>query len=43
MIIDLHIKGKSYNQIGKEIERSGVSITVQRVGQIINQGILEKN
>jgi DNA-binding NarL/FixJ family response regulator len=42
MIIDLHKKGKSYNQIAKEIERSGFSITVQRVGQIINQGILQK-
>ncbi len=42
MIIDLRKKGKSYNQITREIERSGFVITVQRVQQIIKQGLLTK-
>mgnify|MGYP003127803018 CR=1 FL=1 len=39
MIIDLHRKGFSYNQIRKQVEASGSDITVQRVQRIVKQGI----
>tara|TARA_Y100000004_G_scaffold61063_1_gene68365 strand:+ start:1396 stop:1563 length:168 start_codon:yes stop_codon:yes gene_type:complete len=40
MILDLRKKGMSYNKICKELEKSGFSITVQRVAQIIKKGIV---
>ena len=42
MIIDLKQKGYSYNAINRELIKSGFFISVQRVAEVIKQGLYKK-
>ena len=42
MIIDLKQKGYSYNAINRELIKSGFFISVQRVAEVIKQGLHKK-
>tara|TARA_R100001086_G_scaffold119382_1_gene61354 strand:- start:10994 stop:11212 length:219 start_codon:yes stop_codon:yes gene_type:complete len=42
IIVDLKNKGLSYNAINRELMKSGFYISVQRIQQVVKQGLLEK-
>ena len=42
MIIDLKEKGYSYNAINSELIKSGFYISVQRVAEVVKQGLYKK-
>ena len=42
MIIDLKKKGYSYNAINRELIKSGFYISVQRVAEVVKQGLYKK-
>tara|TARA_Y100001938_G_C7818899_1_gene295631 strand:- start:25 stop:243 length:219 start_codon:yes stop_codon:yes gene_type:complete len=42
MIIDLKQKGYSYNAINRELIKSGFYISVQRVAEVVKQGLYKK-
>ena len=39
MIIDLKQKGYSYNAINRELIKSGFFISVQRIAEVVKQGL----
>tara|TARA_Y100000004_G_C8812394_1_gene368296 strand:+ start:509 stop:682 length:174 start_codon:yes stop_codon:yes gene_type:complete len=41
LIIDLHKKNYSYNQINRELIKNNYFISLQRIAKIIKQGIKE--
>ena len=42
LIIDLHKKNYSYNQINRELIKNNYFISLQRIAKIIKQGIKQK-